>query len=231
MSSNRAQRGYDRLAPWYGILERCVFGHRLQMARRIVLDSFPTRHRILILGDGDGRLLATMHEQFPTTAFVSVDQSQAMLHRQRQRIQYADRSRVVWLHGDATEMRFPAGSFDGLVTAFFTDCFDLETLKQSMPCWHRWMQSDAVWMHVDFAEPTAWHHRLASATTSFAMHTFFRWQTGLANRNLIDVDPMIRELGWQPTLQRCMVHPFVRGCLYRNQDTNRIDASRPQRTC
>lgn len=108
-SFTRSQRGYNRLAPSYHILEWLVFGKQLQRARLALIAQLPVWHRLLLLGDGDGRLLeqlflqrclATSHSpqsgrsslykrNSPSArrwSITSVDHSPAMLRRQRLRL-------------------------------------------------------------------------------------------------------------------------------------------------
>ncbi|BAM04408.1 class I SAM-dependent methyltransferase [Phycisphaera mikurensis] len=184
-----ARRGYDRLAGLYRGLEWLAFGDRLHRARVALLDRLPGEGRVLVLGDGDGRLLAAMCRARPRCRFVSVDLSGAMLARQRRRV--ADASpeaggRVAFVRADALEHPLQEHGFDALVTAFFLDCFDAEQLGRGLPAWLGAVRPGGTWLLVDFVEPGGRLRRLHARVWLRLMHGFFRWQTGCPNRRLID---------------------------------------------
>lgn len=80
-SFTRSQRGYNRLAPSYHILEWLVFGKQLQRARVALIAQLPVWHRLLLLGDGDGRLLEQLFLQRSAGASHSSQSGQSSLHK------------------------------------------------------------------------------------------------------------------------------------------------------
>lgn len=195
----RSAAGYDRLARVYRWLERPVFGRRLDRARTALVDQVPRRggDRVLILGDGDGRLLAELCRRWPDAAFTSVDQSAGMIAQQKRRVGAIAPdalARVTWMHADALSLDLPEAAHDLLVTAFFLDCFAETDLRRGLPRWLGAVRPGGHWLWVDFAEPQpsrAGRWRSATARALLAcMHLFFRLQTACPNRRLLDWRPL-----------------------------------------
>ncbi len=188
-SGRRTARGYDRLARAYRWLEWPVFGRRLQHARTCLLGELPPARRVLVLGDGDGRLLAALRRVQPAAEIVSVDLSPAMLRQQRRRLGAEPpgaAAGVRWICADALTRQFEADRFDLLVTAFFLDCFDEAGLRHGLPRWLVALAPGGHWLIVDFVVPDGcWRSRRARFWLA-CMHALFRLATGCPNRRLLD---------------------------------------------
>lgn len=151
-----------------------------------MLNELPPCKHALFLGDGDGRLLEQFCRVQPACQITSVDQSQRMLDLQRQRVErWSDASRIQWICQDATKYRPATDEFDLLVTAFFLDCFSIQQLKRLVPHWLQGVRAGGNYYCVDFTRPTAGCGRIRAILYLGLMHWFFRWQTGLANRQLV----------------------------------------------
>lgn len=207
--NRRSIKGYDQLAAFYRPIERCVFGDHLQRARTALLNRLPDWDRILILGDGDGRLLhaivdsveETQTQSAPRT-IVSLDQSPKMLDRQRRRLAWNHPNvSIEFIQADALQYRPPAESLDVIVTPFFLDCFTKEELRSAMPAWLLGLRNQCVWYHVDFVMPDQGWRRVRASILSRVMHLFFGITTGLRNRQLVKLDELFVELGLRPIEQ------------------------------
>jgi ubiquinone/menaquinone biosynthesis C-methylase UbiE len=192
--SEKSIRGYDRLARVYRPLERSLFRGGLQESRVALLGDLPESKSALVLGDGDGRLLEQLCHTQPRCRITSVDQSGQMLRLQRQRIERAGASqRVELVAADARDFRPMAGQYDLLVTAFFLDCFGQQELPGLLRHWLSGVRAGGFLYFVDFCLPRSGWRRYRAASYLAVMHGFFRWQTGLSNRHLVDLDGILRE--------------------------------------
>lgn len=223
-TTSRSQHGYDRLAAAYPAIEWLAFGRQLQSARVALIDELPPWRRLLILGDGDGRLLERLvqkqfhdrsqtHQDHVLGGITSVDQSAAMLRRQRERIAASGvQADVEFIQADACHYEPAAGAYDVIVTPFFLDCFPAETLNVCLPQWLRGLRCGGSFYHVDFTRgdfnqpdrnvvAAVWR-RLRARTLLCAMHVFFRWQTGLENRQLVDTEAALMRCGLQNETQQ-----------------------------
>lgn len=206
--------GYDRLAASYQGIEWLVFGSQLQRARVALIDRLPVWHRLLIFGDGDGRLLEQLYVHRlrcdqPSAhdgrwSITSVDHSAAMLCRQESRLaattgrgKGSDTSEgtVCFEHIDALCYTPEENAYDVIVTPFFLDCFSQAELAEQLPIWLSALCRKGAFLHVDFISPKSPWQRPRARLLLWAMHTFFRWQTGLANRRLVDSQAIITRCG------------------------------------
>ncbi|TWT92977.1 class I SAM-dependent methyltransferase [Neorhodopirellula pilleata] len=218
-------RGYDRLASFYQPIERCVFGDRLQQARTALLDQLPQWDRMLVLGDGDGRLLhAIVHsvtQSQPSSAsrtIVSLDQSSKMLDRQRERLAgHGTNVSIEFIQTDALEYQPPADSFDVIVTPFFLDCFNEAELRKAMRVWVAGLTVGGVWYHVDFVLPDRGWRRFRAKLLLHAMHLFFRVTTGLRNRTLVDVQAIFENLNMHPIAKLDGDRSMITTTIYQGQ--------------
>lgn len=110
VGKERVRRTYDRLAPWYDLLE-AVPDRLLGMAswrRRLLARA---RGRVLEVAVGTGRNLG----HYPAGCrIVGLDGSRGMLERARDRRVPGD-GRPVLVQGDTERLPFPASTFDTVV--------------------------------------------------------------------------------------------------------------------
>ncbi|TWT49233.1 Trans-aconitate 2-methyltransferase [Rubripirellula amarantea] len=192
--------GYDRLASVYAILEWLMFGRDLQCARVALLDKIPSANQVLILGDGDGRLLTELLIHFPRAKVLSVDQSSAMLKRQDHSVSLVKAiDRIEFCCVDATTFKPERGKYDLLVLPFFLDCFDAPTLTTCLPNWLSGLNDDGAVYLVDFVQPESGYARWRGKLLLWIMHAFFQIATDLQHRELADLPDLLATLGWQQT--------------------------------
>jgi ubiquinone/menaquinone biosynthesis C-methylase UbiE len=103
---------YERIAPFYDLLELPFERRRYRALRRLMFQSLGGR--LLDAGIGTGRNCAF----YPPDAIVSgIDTSPAMLARAHQRCPTLSAAGRLYLM-DVTKLEFPAGSFDAAVATF-----------------------------------------------------------------------------------------------------------------
>lgn len=217
MTTSDDDGGYDRLASQYRLLEWMAFRNQLQQARIALVDELSSARHALVLGDGDGRLLAGLVERLPECRFTSVDRSCEMLAQQRRRIADLDATgRLEFVHQDATKYDLPRNGYDLVVTAFFLDCFDCDTLHHLIPQLARAAKQTSAWYFVDFQLPPSGRlRRLHASSWLTVMHAYFRWQTDLQTRGLVNVESIFLAHGWVCAHRRDRYHGLLTSRLYR----------------
>ena len=70
---------FDRLARIYGVLEAITAGGKMQKCRVAFLDDIPAPRKVLLAGEGHGRLLWECVRRYPESRIVVVDSSAGML--------------------------------------------------------------------------------------------------------------------------------------------------------
>lgn len=195
-----------------------MFGGQLQRSRTRLLDHLPPLNRILVLGDGDGRFLGELCERQPACKVTSVEQSAAMLDLQRKRCLDAGVSeRVEFVRQDARQLDLSERSHDALAALFFLDCFQGDELRKLLPQWLSLVRPGGWFLCVDFQYPAAGWKRLRAAVYLQLMHAFFRWQTALPNRTLVDFDSILDRLPITLAADHLSSHGLIRARLYRTK--------------
>ncbi len=72
------QGDWDALAGVYQAIERIIFGDQLQAARRRLVDWAPQEGKVVIVGEGDGRLLVELLQARPNLAIRVLEPSRGM---------------------------------------------------------------------------------------------------------------------------------------------------------
>jgi ubiquinone/menaquinone biosynthesis C-methylase UbiE len=216
---DRASRGYDLLAPWYQWLERLSFGSALARGRTSLISEFGGADRILFLGDGDGRLLAALAKTYRASRITSVDISRRMIDLQRQRT--ADiqmHTPIDWIQADLLAVDLGDDQFDLIIAPFVLDCFDRESLARLIQRIDRWLAPRGRLYVVDFCLPERGIRRYRAIAWLWAMHLFFRWTTGLRNKRLIELHPLLAQRGMRITDQRRSQGGMIASTLYQRGD-------------
>jgi ubiquinone/menaquinone biosynthesis C-methylase UbiE len=189
--------GFDRLARPYRLLERAVFGDRLQRARCAHMESFLEAKQILLLGEGDGRFLEALLAEGCRAEIVCLDASIGMLDLAEERAGEKG-SGVRFLAGDVRNLRLPQEFRPDVVSAhFFLDCFreeELLDIVESIACGS--IPGGKV-VVTDFKLPEGgWVWRLRGRLLIFLMLLFFRVFAGISARKLPDLCHLLTKQGW-----------------------------------
>jgi len=151
-----AQPNFDKVAKLYRWAEYLALGPVLQRARTALLPQLQNRRQAFVLGDGDGRFLATLLQQNPEIHAIAVDSSARMLQLLRLRCSAASPTadaRFWTIHASAMHIT-PPPSTDLIVSHFFLDCLtqlQLDALTQSLAAQ---VQPGTLWLVSDFGFPT-----------------------------------------------------------------------------
>ncbi|MEO1618471.1 MAG: class I SAM-dependent methyltransferase [Planctomycetota bacterium] len=207
--------GYDTLASCYRALEWSLFRNQLQRARSALIPDIAACRRVLLLGDGDGRLLAEFLRHHPDASVVSIDRSEKMLEAQGRAVQRLGKlDQVEFKRQDLRTEPIVGGDFDLLITAFFLDCFTAQELVRLLPQWSQSVRVGGQFYFVDFIHPPAGWRRVQSLAYHAVMHAFFRFATDLPNRRLVDLDAILGHLPLRPIAIGDQVHPMMASRLY-----------------
>ena len=219
---NHFCHGYDRLANHYHLLEKMMFGERLKDARTVLLDAIPRCESALVLGDGNGQLLEALLTSQTTCQITSIDQSERMLELQQKRLaDHPSRKNVTWLHRDARTWNGSDRKFDLVVAAFFLDCFTRQELATHLPDWINALRPGGHFYFVDFQEPERGWKRLRGKLYLTLMHQFFRWQTNLPNRRLVNMTEILDQFDLHLLRSENMHHDLICARLYRKLPADR----------
>ncbi len=189
-------KSFDRVAAIYEPLERILLGRQLERARTCLLPVLKRQRHVLIIGEGDGRLLSTLLAELEGGRITVVDSSKRMLRLARRRID--SDPRVTFCHADATQT-LPSGPFDAVVTAFVLDCFEAEQLGQLISELYRTLAPGGLWLLADFVLDGRGLVGLRQRVWVSALYSAFRCLTDISARRLVDPRPLLLAQGLQRT--------------------------------
>jgi SAM-dependent methyltransferase len=209
-------RSFDRLAGVYRALEYLAFGRDLERARFAHLDRLRACRAILVTGEGDGRCLERLTQAAPHARIDSLDLSPAMLARASARLAgRPEAARVTFRRADLLTAPLPAAQYDAVVTHFFLDCFSPPQAADVMARLKHSLRPGALWLWADFALPPAGWARLRARAWVAMLYAFFRWQTGVAARDLPPADDFFHSHGFAIEAECCWQRGLVRSVAWR----------------
>jgi ubiquinone/menaquinone biosynthesis C-methylase UbiE len=143
----------DSIARWYRWIEYAAFGRALERYRFRYLDRLSSARRILILGEGDGRVLSRLLPLAPFARIDVVDSSPQMVELAGRRITHQHQHRVKFHCQDVFERTWGASEFDAVVTCFFLDCFTEVQARRVIRRIARALAPGGIWLVSEFAIP------------------------------------------------------------------------------
>lgn len=208
------EANFDRVAGIYRLLEYAAFGRTLETARFRYLDHLRECRDILIIGEGDGRVLERILQLAPQATVRCIDTSAAMLARAESRLDPAVRARVIFEPTDARTADIPPAGYDAVVTMFVLDCFSTADVARLVERVMTGLRPGGSWLFADFAIPDRGWRRVHARVWIALLYAFFRWRTGLAARELPPSEEILRDTGlslldsttWRAGLLRSAVY-------------------------
>jgi SAM-dependent methyltransferase len=208
------QPNFDPLARHYQWLEYLTLGPLLERCRQRFLPRLLHHPKALILGDGDGRFLATLSARNPALQADAVDTSAAMLHLQRKRSEASaplTHSRLQTHQTDA--LTFAAQlpqtqTYDLVATHFFLDCLTQHDLEALITRLTPHLAPGALWVISDFRIPSG-PMRLPALIIVRGLYLAFRIITNLRTTRLPDHHTPLAKSG----LTRIAHHHSLAGLL------------------
>ena len=181
-------RSYDRLSRVYQLLETIVFGPWLQKTRLAHIDALRDAKTVLILGEGDGRFLKQLLKINANCQVDCLDKSEDMLLRTEMRLEKSalPTSNINFIHADALSYSYERRKYDAIVSLFFLDNFEAEQLGVLVPKLVETLKQDGTWLVADFQQPKKGFMRYFGFFLLWIMYRFFRWQTDITARALVN---------------------------------------------
>lgn len=216
--------GFDKLAPWYGVLERILFGPRLQEMRCAYLKRLSGVGNILLIGEGTGLFLDKLLKFNPEAKVTVVESSFSMIECSRKRVSSEDYWRVTF-HQTSFAKFESVQPFDALCTFFFWDCFEEYQLREMLPSLSKLTNSESFWIDVDFFERLDKSQKinLSHFILIRILYGFFGLATGIEARQVAEIEPMAKENGFFVTESRLAEKSPIRARIFRK----RISPPRP----
>lgn len=207
----KSPRNFDRLAGIYRGLEYFAFGCDLERVRFVHLDWLKECRSILVLGEGDGRCLEQLVSVARKARIDCLDFSPGMLASAARKISGKEaEKRVTFRQADLLTADLPPAQYDAVVTFFFLDCFTGPEARDIMARIQASLRPGALWLWADFVMPANGWARWRARAWLTVLYAYFRWQTGLAARELPPVSRYFSENGFVGLAERTWQCGLVR---------------------
>lgn len=207
---------FDRVAPFYQLLEKIAFGNALQRARVFWIGQMAGPTRVLIVGEGDGRFLREFVRAYPKIDIDCVDASARMQELARTRLQRdapESLAQVRFHHADIRNW-IPPHTYDLIVTHFFLDCFERDELERVITRIAAHSFAQATWLVSDFALPEKGFARAHAQLWLKTMYEFFGFTAGLETNKLVDPNPHFEMHGFLRRSTRGFRGGLLRASVY-----------------
>lgn len=211
--------GYDIVARPYHLLERLVFGSQLKQSREFFLSHLRDAHRVLLLGDGDGRFLERLLIENPGCQVISLDASARMIARAQKRIRKRNpeaMERVEWIEAQAENWNYPNGHFDAVVTQFLLDNLFPAEAERLIEGISTTLKPGGLWVYADFRDGDSntfqrWRNRLWLQM----MYACFGLLCEVGPRRLPPVQNFLAGKGFEAEGSMQFSHGLLETSLYR----------------
>jgi len=211
---------YERLAPFYKLIESITIGPPLLNARLAHLDRLadgpPPKH-VLLIGEGNGSFLLPFAQRFQETQITVIDQSAAMLKIAQSRALEAgiDITRIIFRQADMRSVTLPTNYYDLIVTLFFFDNFDESTVCKMIPALEAAATVSALWLLADFQVPEHGWRRLRARFWLAVLYVFFRAFAAIPARRLAPIEAILNSSDFKQTARKTYCGEMLYSTLFQ----------------
>jgi ubiquinone/menaquinone biosynthesis C-methylase UbiE len=189
---------YGRVAKFYQIISRAVFGSALIDAQIMALSELAFPCKLLLVGGGDGEILKHMSAFEGEIDYVEI--SSEMVKEAKAKTDLP----INWFIQDIFTYS-AVKKFDVLLLPFVLDNFT--TLQCDILLHHLtpMVKNEGTLIVVDFTEkPVLWQKCLISV-----MYTFFRWVSNVKVNEIPSIEETMRAHNWHKTLENKSFRGFI----------------------
>jgi ubiquinone/menaquinone biosynthesis C-methylase UbiE len=195
---------YDRIASFYDVASRLVFGRAQVRAQTELLAYLSEGSRILIVGGGTGWILDALPKGHTITY---VENSAQMIALAKKR-QYEG---VTFVHIPVEDF-VTRDSFDYVLTGFLFDNFSAERAARVFHLLDERLANGGRWFFTDFQYSKG--GRLWQRLLLGTMYTFFRLVCRVEAKGLVDMAPFFATAGYRRQRATYYYGGFIISALY-----------------
>ena len=201
---------YNRIARFYDLLAKIVYGNAIIKAQTHFIDKIPVNSRILIIGGGSGKILK--HFQKPNFNYTIdyVEASSEMLRLTKKKTN--DTQCINFIHGTQEIL---TQQYDVIITAFFLDLFQRDELHNVILKLKKHHRKNGLWIISDFYPSKNILHK----TLYFFTKTFFKITTKLEVNELYKFEQFVLDNNYVTTQSKTWYSGFIRSYLIMNKET------------
>ena len=189
---------FNKIAPYYSLLESLLFGGALQATRTSFIHYLVDAENILLIGEGRGRLLKELLRFNPKAEVCVVEQSTRMIEKMKCDLEPFDLEKVTFIN--ESFLTYPGTyQFDAVCTCFFFDCFESPEVKNGIGKIYSLLKVDGIWMNADFRffPNNVIHQRIAHRILIQFLYGFFHLTSKLTATTVVCVETLACKSGFK----------------------------------
>lgn len=193
---------FDRVAPFYDILARVVFGKSIKDSQIAFLKTLKPDDRVLICGGGTGWILSELDKLNIPLQIEYVENSERMIYLTQRRLPFKN-IKVKIFHEDIFNHELK--SYNVIITNFFLDVFKPAQLKSLIKKLKASLNASGSWLVTDFRNTNNYWHKFLNS----AMHVFFKLFSSLESGELQNFELLLKSEGLKLKEQKLFYGGFI----------------------
>jgi tRNA (cmo5U34)-methyltransferase len=179
---------YNKIAPFYKLLSRLLFGKSLIKSQLLFLKKIPENTQALVIGGGSGAFLPELLKNPNCRKVLYVESSSEMLRLTKKTISQVNHSAEIELRLGTEENILPGEKFNAIITYCFLDLFNDKELNSIIQKLNLHLTQDGIWLVVDFRITTHFFHKFWQSLLIRILYLFFNITTGMKTNKLAPFD-------------------------------------------
>ena len=171
---------YNKIAHFYTILSKLIFGDKLHKIQQELITQLPTEGKLLILGGGNGEILPLIYNHAPQLFINYVEASSTMIRLAKKKA--PDQQKIKFHHMDVLDY---SHKHDQIYSGFFLDLFHEKHIKQIIKKFEK--SNQTIWYVADFQINENTKNRLFRIIQLKLTILFFRLTTQHTIKHLPDI--------------------------------------------
>jgi ubiquinone/menaquinone biosynthesis C-methylase UbiE len=199
------KNNYNRIAPYYKLLVKLVFGRSHEQAQRCFL-NLVEGPRILVVGGGAGSFLPHLLKLKPELEIDFLEPSRQMVKLAKKELTTDQRRRVNFIEKPIEKAAFPVENYQAILVYFFFDLFPKSKSKVFFKQLSRLLKKEGIWLIADFYPPKRWHHKIVVKL----MFIFLRYTTCAETAHIYRYEDLFQD----SSLQKKGTYNFYQGLIF-----------------
>jgi ubiquinone/menaquinone biosynthesis C-methylase UbiE len=206
------KNNYDRVAWFYDLLGKVVFGNALAKSESSLVPFIPKNAAILIIGGGTGSILEHIAKQHSSGISITyVEVSEKMVRKAKRR--RIGKNRVEFVVA-AIEDYQTTSKFDAVITSFLFDNFKQEKAEHVFNALHQMLVPKGTWLFTDFyignKQQEKWKVGLLKS-----MYFFFKLFFEIETDQLPEMRSLFKNAGYRQIFSEFHFHKFIHSLVYQ----------------
>jgi len=204
---------YDKIARFYDVLSRIIFGKNIVQAQVCLLQYVPANSSILIIGGGTGWILEELVKIHATGLMIDyVENAVQMMALSKNRNCAGNVVNYINLPVEDFKAK---GKYDVIITPFILDNFTQKKAEIIFNQLHVMLKKQGIWLYADFVYSKT-EGRLWQKILLKTMYLFFSITTGIETLELADVSGYFKQ-DYELFFERRFYFKFIKAIAYQKR--------------